>query len=214
MRISRTSLAGATAGACIAIAQIPGLHRHLVLAAELAAAVAITYLGRHARDCPANCSGTDADGHPRDTIRIPVRYVIFLAGAIALISCFAGCVIPNPDPAAVAAGAPAYLVSPALGAASNNAAAAATAAGQITGTGPLLPAATTVVFGAVGALSLLWARHKSQVAAALAAAVAAGGRPAVATALSAAEADPKLAALHALLHDALHKRLTPPIPPV
>jgi hypothetical protein len=94
-------------------------------------------------------------------------------------------------------------VSPALNTTSNAVHAVATTAGEVTGTGPLLPSATAGAFALIAALSGLWARHKSQVADQLAAGTAAAGPAAVNAAMSSAADSPKFAAIVELLNSHL-----------
>jgi len=179
MKTSKTSISGTSAAAFYAAAQVPGLPEWLQLCFKGAAAISIAALGYHSTDCPVNCPGTDDRGRPlqeRRQLWLPALLFVGLVVAACLVE---GCITRNPSAGPNAPGQPAYIVAPALMQTSNTLAALAETAGKITGTGPLFPIAASGVFAAVGALSALWARHKSQIAATIADGVVAAGPAAV-----------------------------------
>ena len=193
--VSKTSVAGVAAGAFLAADEIPGLSPVLYLGLKLLAALFITILGVKASDCPANCPGTDEQRRPRPWQAVmfcPLAIIVVVILAMAAVS---GCITKNPEAGPANPTAPAYVVHPALATSSNAAVALAETAGTVTGTGPLPAVAVNGLFAAIGALSLLWARHKSQVAQGMAAGVVQAGRPAVAAVLAANAESPKFSAI-------------------
>jgi hypothetical protein len=203
LRLSRTTFYGATAGTAYAAAQIPGVNPTLDLTLKLAAAVAIAALGHAAIDCPPNCPGTDAQKRPRTII--PILYLPLIAiCAIALIlSMMTGCTTPNPAAVAGATNAPAYVVNPQIAVWSNTITPIATTAGTVTGTGVLIPTTTNAAFLLLAALSGLWAKHKSDSLAALAAGVATTGPTTTAAVLAATADSPKFATIAGALNSQL-----------
>jgi len=65
MRTSPTTLAGTISAAAFAVALVPGLPHSVSLVAQVVGAAGIAALGKAAKDCPANCPGTDSAGRPR-----------------------------------------------------------------------------------------------------------------------------------------------------
>ena len=141
---------------------------------------------------------------------MPLAFPPLLVLAAFVGSCLltSGCVAPNPKHTSPASTAPAYIVDPRLAAASNTVAQLAQVAATSTGTGPLIPTAANGILAAIGAVSLLIARHHSQTSKALARGVAAAGQTVRANVLAALDGDPKHGAASALVHDA--KRAQPP----
>jgi hypothetical protein len=182
---------------------IPGETPLQTLALKLFAAFFIALLGHHASDCPANCPGTNDQGKPRPWQRSLFPLLAVLIVCVLWVVALAGCAVPNPGHRPGDTNSPAYIVDPRLVAVSNTASGLAGPVGEATGTGPLAGYLVACGFGIAGALSQLWARHKSQVADALAAGVAQQG-PAVTAAVMAHASDgPKFAAVAQALNEQL-----------
>ena len=182
MRNSKTTLSGATAASCFAVAQVPGLPPWLVLSFNIGAAVGLALLGFHSNDCPPNCSGTDEHGNYRDTRRqrrLPFLLLPFFAVVVLALT---SCAVPNPAAGTGDPPAPAYLPDPAIATWSNSVVPAVRLVAAPTGAGDLAGEIAAGVFAIVGALSVAYARHRSHVARTLADGVAAAG-PAVSQAV-------------------------------
>jgi hypothetical protein len=203
MQISKTTLAGTIGAASAGGSQVPGIPEWLSTTLKLVAAACFAILGRFASDCPRGCPGTDATGHPNPWQRGLFSLVMAALCVGALAAALIGCVSKSPPTVAGAPAVPAYVVSPSLTVASNTAVGVATVSGEATGSGPLFALATNGIFAAIGALSLLWARHKSAVAGALANGVVKAGPGAVNTVLASASDGPKFAAVSQALNEQL-----------
>jgi hypothetical protein len=211
MKLSKTTVAGSTAAALIAAANVPGNPHWLIMSLNVGAAAAIAVLGKHSAECPDNCPGTGPDRRPWPWQR-PLLTPLLVAVAIAsLCGLFSGCVAPNPKAGPGAPGEPAYIVSPALTTASNSIVPLATTAGQVTNTGPLLPTAANAAFLLIASLSGLWAAHKSKVASTLADGVVAAGPAAVSAVCNATRSRTKAYAVRQEMV-ASSKKVMPPEP--
>jgi hypothetical protein len=175
MKPSKTTLAGSAAAVAVTVAAFTGETSHIHQIAELSAAVALALLGKHAAECPANCPGTDENRHPRPWQRDLFHALALVAITAAACVVLSGCATKNPAAGPDNPTAPAYIVDPRLGSVSNTVHGVATVLAPVAPGGAALPSAVEVVFGAVGALSLLYARHKSEVANALASSIARSG---------------------------------------
>lgn len=200
MKLSSTTTSGTIAGALLAAAQVPGLPAWLAVSLNLGAASALVMLGQSASDCPANCPGTDGDRHPRPwqtSLFLPLWVAIIAAAAIFTLS---GCVTRNPLAGQGDPPAPAYVVAPQLNAVSNALVPIADTTGQVTGTGPLPAIAVNGILAAFGAISLLIARRKSQLADQLAQGVTKAGPAAAQTVLASSADSPQFAAVAHILN--------------
>lgn len=209
MKPSRTTLAGSAAAAFFAAAQVPELPPWLTVSLNLAAAVAFALLGKHAAECPANCPGTNEQARPRPWQRSLFEAVALVLCSAGLCLILTGCVAANPLAGPDHPGQPAYIVSPSLTTASNTAVALAETTGQVTNTGPLPAMAVNGVFATIGALSLLWARRKSQATQVIAEAVAASGPATVGAVMNHAADTPAFTMVSDALNNALPKGQAP-----
>jgi hypothetical protein len=215
MKISKTTVTATIAACCFAAALAPGANSTLQLCLSLAGCVCLALFGMVSADCPANCPGTDARGKPHRQLPLGLVAVTVAATFTLAVAFFSGCVSRNPAATPGTPGQPAYVVAPSLMIASNNAAGVAEVLGPITGTGPSLTLAVNGLFGILGALSVLWARHKSQVAEVLAGGIAKAGPAAVQTVLNSASDGTKFAAVSEMLNQQLTAGQAPgqPTPP-
>lgn len=201
-RFSPTTTAGTVAALALMAAQAPGLPQKLEIAFSVVGYLALGILGRYAQDCPPLCPGTDEAGRPNTPDHQKKRppFVLLPVAAAITVLFLVGCIAANPAHKPGDNTTPAYIVSPALTATSNSVVPLAQAAGPVTGTGPLLGDTVAGAFGLLALLSGAWARHKSQVAAALAEGVVAAGPAAVRTALNDASYGTKFAAVADLIN--------------
>lgn len=199
---SRTTTAGSMAALTLSAAQCPGLPKWLEVFLTILAAASLALLGRNAADCPANCPGTDANGRPHPPNRSFGPFAAGLLGLALLVvtAHLVGCVTANPKAGPANPSEPAYIVSPQLHASSNAVVAIARDVGPLTGTGPAAETAATAAFALAGALSVLWARHKSKVATTLAQGVVKSGSVATQTTLDHASTTDHYAAVATLLN--------------
>jgi hypothetical protein len=214
-RLSPTTTAGTVAALTLMAAQAPGIPHKLEIAFSVVGAIALGILGRYAQDCPPLCPGTDEAGRPNTPDHQKKRppFILLPAAAAITVIFLIGCIAANPAHKAGDTTTPAYIVSPALAATSNSVVPLAQAAGPVTGTGPLLGDTVAGAFGLLALLSGAWARHKSQVAAALAEGVVAAGPAAIRTALDVASGTTKFGAVSTLINDATPATISAPQPP-
>jgi hypothetical protein len=212
MKLSKTTLYGTTSAVSFACALAPRLDNNWQLWFSLAGCASLALLGTAAKDCPANCPGTDGAGHARPKINVLLGPLAIAAAFILAWLICSGCTAPNPVPGTVAVPVPAYVVSPALSTASNTASQIAAVAGPLSGTGNALPLAINGIFAVLAAVSAAWAAHKSQVASTLAAGVASAGPAAVQAVLTSAADSTKFAAVASALNDALPTGQAPGCP--
>jgi hypothetical protein len=132
---------------------------------------------------------------------LPTLIVLAAFAAALLFNC--GCVTKNPNAGPTNPTAPAYIVNPTLTTTSNTIVGMTEAVAPFTGTGSALPLAVNGIFGLIGALSLLWARHKSAVTDTMAAGVAKAGVTTAAAVLASASDSPKFAAVAEAINEQL-----------
>ena len=200
MKLSKTSLAGSAAAVALVITALTGDTTHTHMAAELAGAVALAFLDKHAADCPANCPGTDEHRRPRPWQRDLFHSLALVVIAAAAVLIFSSCAVPIKMANGATNAVPVYAVDPRIAQWSNTVSGVTTVIGPTTGTGPGLGLAVNGVFGLIGALSLLWAKHKTEVANVLASGVAQTSAAAQQTVLDVANGTPKSAAVYALVN--------------
>jgi hypothetical protein len=200
---SMTTIFGTISACCFACALAPRVNNDWQLWFSIAGCVSLALLGCYSKDCPASCPGTDEHGHKRPLITVAIGPLLVIAAFLLTSIIFAGCTSPNPLYVPGQPGQAAYVVSPSLLVASNTVAGVAGPVGVATGTGPALGLLANGIFALFGALSVAWARHKSEVAAVLAAGVTQAGPAAVQAVMTSAADSAKFAAVASALNDAL-----------
>lgn len=175
MRPSKTTLAGSAAGVLFAAGQVPSIPEWLKVAFNFGAALSMIQLGRHARDCPANCPGTDERGFYREDVRQQSLGLSLAASFIVVAITLSGCTSANPNAGQGDPPAPAFVVNPSLVTTSNQVHQIAATVDQVSASGGLLQLTVAGVFAAIAGVSGLVARHKSKVASTMADAIATAG---------------------------------------